>query len=87
MRSSRGRTSSSVVGAGMSGGSVCGSVCGPNTTGFRLVERLALGYVMREHRRDREFEIDILGERRRAIASPMPFYDPENARLQAHATE
>ena len=29
---------------------------------------------------DREFEIEILGERRRAIVSPMPFYDPRNLR-------
>ena len=50
-------------------------------TGFRLGERLALGYVMREHwEPDREFEIEILGERRRAIVSPLPFYDPENLR-------
>ena len=56
-------------------------------TGFRLAERLALGYVMRKHcGPDREFEIEILGERRRAVVSPMPFYDPENARLRGLAT-
>ena len=57
-------------------------------TGFRLTERLALGYVMREHcEPDQEFEIEILGERRRAIASPIPFCDPENVRLRSLATE
>ena len=56
-------------------------------TGFRLAERLALGYVMREHfEPDREFEIEILGERRRAVVSPTPFYDPENARPRGLAT-
>ena len=56
-------------------------------TGFRLGERLALGYVMNDHfESDREFEIEILGERRRAIASPTPFYDPENVRLRGLAT-
>ena len=55
--------------------------------GFRLAQRLALGYVMREHcEPNRAFEIEILGERRRAIASPMPFYDPENARPRGLAT-
>ena len=56
-------------------------------TGFRLGERLALGYVMREHREpDRELEIEILGEPRRAIVSPMPFYDPDNVRPRGLAT-
>jgi len=56
-------------------------------TGFRLAERLALGYVMCEHfEPDREFEIEVLGERRRAVVSPMPFYDPENVRLRGLAT-
>ena len=39
---------------------------------------------MREHYGygpDRAFEIEILGERRRAIMSPLPFYDRENLRL------
>ena len=50
-------------------------------TGFRLGERLALGYVMREHfAPDREFEIEILGQRRRATVSPTPFHDPGNLR-------
>ena len=56
-------------------------------TGFRLGERLALGYVMHDHfEPDRELDIEILGERRRAIASPTPFYDPENVRLRGLAT-
>ena len=56
-------------------------------TGFRLGERLAIGYVMNDHfEPEREFEIEILGERRRAIASPTPFYDPENVRLRGPAT-
>ena len=50
-------------------------------TGFRIAQRLALGYVMRERfEPGREFEVEILGERRRAIVSPMPFYDPRNLR-------
>ena len=54
--------------------------------GFRLARRLALGYVMREHREpDQPFEIEILGQRRRAVASPMPFYDPQNLRLRGMA--
>ena len=57
-------------------------------TGFRLAERLALGYVMREHvEPGREFEIEILGDRRRAISSPIPFYDPGNARLRGLAAQ
>ncbi|MDE0460354.1 MAG: hypothetical protein OXI15_23960, partial [Chromatiales bacterium] len=56
-------------------------------TGFRLAARLALGYVLREHfEPDREFEIEILGERRRAVVSPTPFYDPENVRPRGLAT-
>ena len=55
--------------------------------GFRLGERLALGYVMNDHfDPDHGFEIEILGERRRATASPMPFYDPENVRPRGRAT-
>jgi dimethylglycine dehydrogenase len=52
-------------------------------TGFRLGKRLALGY-LKEGPGDpgMPFEIEIFGERRRATASPTPFYDPENARLK-----
>ena len=52
-------------------------------TGFRLGKRLALGYVKRSlAESERVFEIEILGERRPAILSSMPFYDPENARVR-----
>ncbi len=52
-------------------------------TGFRLDRRIALGYVERDKAEMAEcFEIQILGERRRAVPSTLPFYDPQNARLQ-----
>ncbi len=52
-------------------------------TGFRIGKRLALGYVKRSvGRAGSEFEIEILGERRRAALTPTPFYDPENSRLR-----
>ena len=54
--------------------------------GFRIAERLALGYVVREHcEPEPGYEIEILGKRRRAVVSPMPFYDPENVRLRGLA--
>jgi dimethylglycine dehydrogenase len=53
-------------------------------TGFRLGERLALGYLERAIADpDGDFEIETLGERRRAGLSPTPFYDPQNARLRS----
>ena len=53
-------------------------------TGFRLNKRLALGYVKQGlNRPGADFEVGILGERRKARAVPTPFYDPENARLRA----
>ena len=52
-------------------------------TGFRIGRRLALGYLERAKADlNRDFEIEILGERRRATLSPTPFYDPRNARLR-----
>jgi dimethylglycine dehydrogenase len=52
-------------------------------TGFRLGKRLALGYLERaEADPSGDFEIETLGERRRAVLSPTPFYDPRNARLR-----
>ena len=52
-------------------------------TGFRLGQRLALGYLERAKTDpDDDFEIEILGERRRAVLTPTPFYDPRNARLR-----
>ncbi len=53
-------------------------------TGFRIGKRLALGYVKRNLGEEGAvFEIQSLGERRRAILSPTPFYDPQNARLRS----
>ncbi len=50
-------------------------------TGFRLGKRLALGYLRRGlDRPGRIFAIQILGEKRKAILSPVPFYDRENER-------
>ena len=52
-------------------------------TGFRLGKRLALGYLERAKADPAgDFEIEILGERRRADLSPTPFYDPQNARVR-----
>ena len=51
-------------------------------TGFRLGKRLALGYLeCAKADPTRDFDIEILGKRRRAILSPTPFYDPQNTRL------
>ena len=53
-------------------------------TGFRLGKRLALAYVKQGlNRPGADFEIEILGERRKASVVPTPFYDPQNARLRA----
>jgi dimethylglycine dehydrogenase len=53
-------------------------------TGFRLDRRLALGYLERAKTDPAgNFEIEILGERRRALLTPTPFYDPENAKLRS----
>ena len=52
-------------------------------TGFRLGKRLALGYLKRDHYAPGTvFEIEILGQRCRAVLSSIPFYDPENSRLR-----
>ncbi len=52
-------------------------------TGFRLGRRLALGYVENDRfDPDGDFDIGILGKRRRAIVSETPFYDPQNVRLR-----
>jgi dimethylglycine dehydrogenase len=52
-------------------------------TGFRLGQRLALGYLERAKADPAEsFEIEILGERRLALLTPTPFYDPENGKLR-----
>lgn len=52
-------------------------------TGFRIGERLALGYLQSGVAgSDKGFEIEVLGERRPARRRTMPFYDPENRRLR-----
>ena len=53
-------------------------------TGFRLGKRLALGYLRSGlAETGRAFEIEILGQRRRAVVEATPFYDPDNSRLRA----
>jgi dimethylglycine dehydrogenase len=50
-------------------------------TGFRLGQRLALGFLRAEFAEAREgFAIEVLGERRPARHRTLPFYDPENLR-------
>jgi len=52
-------------------------------TGFRIGRRLALGTVKRGlGAPGTVFEIEILGERRKATVAATPFYDPDNARLR-----
>lgn len=51
-------------------------------TGFRTMKRLALGYV-RSDAPPGNWSIRILGKDRPATLSPLPFYDPGNARLKA----
>jgi dimethylglycine dehydrogenase len=53
-------------------------------TGYRLGKQLALGYVKRGyHDVGRELEISILDQRRRAIVTETPFFDPTNDRLRS----
>ena len=53
-------------------------------TGFRVGTKLALGFLERKWAEpDRRFEIEILGARRHAIQSPLPFYDADNERLRS----
>jgi dimethylglycine dehydrogenase len=50
-----------------------------------FVERsLAQGYIPKELVSDgaSKFEIEILGERRRAAIEPQPLFDPEGARMR-----
>ena len=51
-------------------------------TGFRMMKRLALGYV-RSDTGPGPFSIRILGKDCPATLSPLPFYDPGNHRLKA----
>ncbi len=65
------------------GGELVGYVTSAGT-GFRLGKRLALGYLKHGlNETGRAFEIEILGKRCAATVSPMPFYDPDNARLKS----
>ena len=52
--------------------------------GHRLKRSIALGYVRRDLiTPGTELEIEILGERRRALVGREPLYDPDNLRLRA----
>ncbi|MCE2520654.1 MAG: hypothetical protein J4G15_12740 [Alphaproteobacteria bacterium] len=51
-------------------------------TGFRMMKRLALGYV-RANTSSGVWSIRILGNDCPAAPAPLPFYDPGNARLKA----
>ncbi len=65
------------------GGELVGYVTSAGT-GFRLGQRLALGYLRHGlNETGRVFEIEILGKRCRATVSPMPFYNLDNARLKS----
>ena len=52
--------------------------------GYRLGRSIALGYVRSDLAvAGTSLELEILGERRRAVIAPEPLYDPHNARLRA----
>jgi dimethylglycine dehydrogenase len=52
--------------------------------GYRVGKSIALAYVRTDLAVEgTELEVEILGERRRAVVSREPIYDPENARLRA----
>ena len=52
--------------------------------GYRLGKSIALAYVRTDLAvAGRELEVEILGERRRAVVGVEPLYDPANARLRA----
>jgi dimethylglycine dehydrogenase len=52
--------------------------------GYAVGESLALGYVKPAHYRpDARFEIEIVGERRPALLSERPRYDPEGRRMRS----
>ncbi|MDE2137128.1 MAG: GcvT family protein [Gammaproteobacteria bacterium] len=52
--------------------------------GYRLKRSIALGYVRSDlAAAGTELEIEILGERRRAVVGHEPLYDPDNLRLRA----
>jgi dimethylglycine dehydrogenase len=52
--------------------------------GYRLRQSIALAYVRADLARSgTELEVEILGNRHRAVVAREPLYDPENARLRA----
>jgi dimethylglycine dehydrogenase len=52
--------------------------------GHTIGTSIALAYLPVEHAAvGTELEVSILGDRRRAVVSPQPLYDPENARLRS----
>ncbi len=52
--------------------------------GYRLKQSIALAYVRTDLAvPGTVLEVEILGERRRAVVAREPLYDPENARLRA----
>jgi dimethylglycine dehydrogenase len=52
--------------------------------GYRLDRSIALAYIRTElSRAGTELEVEILGERCRAVVGREPLYDPENLRLRA----
>ena len=52
--------------------------------GYRIGKSIALAYVRTDLSAEgTELEVEILGERRRAVVSHEPIYDPDNARLRA----
>jgi dimethylglycine dehydrogenase len=52
--------------------------------GYRLKQSIALAYVRTDCAvPGKVLEVEILGERRRAVVGREPLYDPENARLRA----
>jgi len=52
--------------------------------GYRIGKSIALAYVRTDLSAEgTELEVEILGERRRAVVSCEPIYDPDNARLRA----
>lgn len=65
------------------GGGVVGYVTSAGE-GFRIGRRLALGYLQGGLAEPGEiFEIEVLGKPCKAVVAPLPFYDPDNARLRS----
>ena len=67
----------------LKGGEVVGLVTSGGY-GYRIGKSIALAYVRTDLSAEgTELEVEILGERRRAVVSREPIYDPDNARLRA----